>query len=145
MSDENVNANEEEEEVIMDFEEHAELKELADASEDNASKAELAEQKSELLQAQLDEANVRLKAGSGTKAPSFVKTPVKAVFIRDSNPWEVSEGDKGYKKGEVVTFSSEDEYQRWHRRGACETPADTATRVKAEQTKEDADKEAARG
>ena len=145
MSDENENEVNEDEEIKMSSEEYEELQELADSSEDNASKALLAEQKSELLQAQLDEANARIKAGSGSKAPSIMKTPVKAVFIRDTRDYEVSAGDTGFKKGETVTFSSEDEYQRWHRRGACETPVDTAARVKAEQIKEDADKEAARG
>lgn len=161
MSDENENEVNEDE-VILGADEHSELVELANASEENASKADIAEQKAAALQVELDEANIladeaarlhtqldeanaRIKAGSGSKAPSIMKTPVKAVFIRDTRDYEVSAGDTGFKKGETVTFSSEDEYQRWHRRGACETPVDTAARVKAEQIKEDADKEAARG
>ena len=65
--------------------------------------------------------------------------------IRDTHDYEVSAGDTGYKKGETITFPTEGEYERWHRRGACESAVDNAARLKAEKIKKDADDKAARG
>ncbi len=146
MSDEqNDNEDGSSEDTTLSMSEYEELTELADSAEDNAAIAAEAVAKAELLQTQLDEANARAKAGTGSKAPAVKSSPVKATFIRDTFDYEVSAGESGYKKGQKVTFSSEGEYERWHRRGACETAVDTAAREKAEQIKQDADEEAARG
>ena len=133
----------EKKDVNLSTDEHNELLELADASEDNALKALESEEKANDLQKQLDAANAKLKTSG--KTPAIKGSPVKAVFTRDSNPWETGVGDVTYKQGEKVTFSTDAEYQRWHRRGACESHEDAAIRLKAEKAKKEADEKAAQG
>jgi hypothetical protein len=83
----------------------------------------------EAEEAKNEQARNALKRQAAEKSGANVDVIV-ATFTRDSYKHETGAGDPSYEDGQVVEFATYAQYNRWHRRGACETEADAKVRGK---------------
>ncbi len=112
----------------------AELKAAVEALAESEAATKAAEDRAEALEA--ESRILMAERDAEEKKTGKSKGKIKAVFRRASHPYETGEGDRKYIKGQKVTFDTVAAYNRWFRRGACETDQDREARLVGESARQ---------